>query len=80
MISSGISPYDVGTNKDTALLTPNSQASHANLPPTLLPATILKAASKEHYTPTKSPLSKKTIKIFKGKIVGAPNARTGNTI
>ena len=85
-VSSGVSPYDVGcaaTNKDTALLTPNSQASTANLPPTLLPVNFIKASNKDHIvtaSSSKTSMGKKSIKIIKGKIAVAPNARSGNAI
>jgi hypothetical protein len=83
-LSSELSPYENGgtTNKDTALLTPNSQVSAANLPPTYLPASLLKVASKEYaVTPAKTPVGKKNIKIIKGKIAsGSKNARAANAI
>ena len=83
-LSSGLSPYDNGggtTNKDTALLTPNSQASAANLPPTYLPASLSRVSNKEHaVTPSKTPVGKKHIKIIKGKIASGYNARPGNAV
>ncbi len=55
------------------LLTPNSQASVSQLPPTLLHQTAIKTVSREH---SKTPGNvKKYIKIVKGKIVGG----SGNT-